>query len=87
MLVVGGLGSILGAVIGAISLRFVQELLTIVSPYAAQMLPGDRYDIAFPMVNVFLGALIIVFLIYQPRGLAHLYRRSERFVRNWPFPY
>ncbi len=87
MLIVGGIGSILGAVLGAISLRLVQELLTVVGPWIAQLLPGARYDIAFPMVNVVLGVLIIVFLIYQPRGLAHLYRRGERYSRVWPFPY
>lgn len=87
MLIVGGMGSILGAVLGAVSLRFVQEMLTILGPSVAELLPGARYDIAFPMINVVLGALIIVFLIFQPRGLAHLYRRSERFARLWPFPY
>ena len=87
MLIVGGIGTILGAVLGAIALRFVQEILTVLGPWIAQLMPGARYDIAFPMVNVVLGVLIIVFLIYQPRGLAHLYRRGERYVRVWPFPY
>jgi branched-chain amino acid transport system permease protein len=87
MLIVGGMGTILGAVLGSIALRLVQELLTVLGPYLAHLLPGDRYDIAFPMVNVVLGALIILFLIYQPRGLAHLYRRGERYFRTWPFPY
>jgi len=87
MLIVGGLGSILGAVLGAISLRLVEELLIILGPSLAEMLPGTRYDIAFPMVNVVLGGLIIVFLIYQPHGLAHLYRRAERYARRWPFAY
>ncbi len=87
MLIVGGMGTVLGAVLGAVSLRLVQELLTLAGPWVAQLIPGARYDIAFPMVNVVLGIMIIVFLIYQPRGLAHLYRRSERYVRHWPFPY
>ncbi len=87
MLIVGGIGTVLGAVLGAISLRFVQELLTLAGPLVAELIPGARYDIAFPMVNVVLGFTIIVFLIYQPRGLAHFYRRGERYVRVWPFPY
>ena len=87
MLIVGGVGSILGAVLGAISLRLVQELLTLVGPWLAEMMPGARLDIAYPMVNVVLGLLIILFLMYQPRGLAHMYRRAERYARMWPFPY
>jgi branched-chain amino acid transport system permease protein len=87
MLIVGGMGSILGAVVGAIALRLLQELLIISGPYLATVLPGARYDIAFPMVNVALGTTIILFLLYQPRGLAHLYRKAERFFRLWPFPH
>jgi branched-chain amino acid transport system permease protein len=87
MLIVGGIGSVLGAVLGAVSLRLVQEILSLVGPRLAELLPGARYDIAFPMINVVLGVLIIVFLIYQPRGLAHLYRRGERYARVWPFPH
>ena len=65
----------------------MQELLTLMGPWLAGVLPGARLDIAYPMVNVVLGTLIIVFLIYQPRGLAHLYRRGEHYARVWPFPY
>ena len=87
MLIVGGIGSILGAVLGVLALRFLQELLTLLGPWVAGLLPGARLDIAYPMINVVMGTLIIVCLIYQPRGLAHLYRRSERYVRLWPFPH
>lgn len=87
MLIVGGMGSILGAVLGAISLRFIQEFLLITGPQIAELLPGNRYDIAFPMVNVVMGLTIILFLLYQPRGLAHLYRRFERRYWLWPFPH
>lgn len=86
MLIVGGMGSILGAVLGAIVLRLLQELLVIFGPQIVELLPGARYDIAYPMVNVVMGSTIILFLLYQPRGLAHLYRRGERFFRIWPFP-
>jgi len=87
MLIVGGMGSILGAVLGTIALRLLQELLTISGPMLVSYLPGERYDIAFPLVNVVLGTTIILFLIYQPRGMAHIYRKSERFFRLWPFPH
>ena len=87
MLIVGGLGTILGAVLGAIALRLLQEVLTIYGPVIAAILPGQRYDIAYPMVNVVLGTTIIMFLLYQPRGLAHIYRKFERFFRLWPFPH
>ena len=51
------------------------------------MLPGARYDIAYPMVDVVMGSTIILFLVYQPRGLAQIYRKIERFCRIWPFPH
>lgn len=87
MLVAGGMGSVMGAVLGALFLRLIQEVLLMAGPVLATTLPGNRYDIAYPMVDVVSGTAIILFLVYQPRGLAHLYRQAERFFRIWPFPH
>ena len=33
------------------------------------------------------GALIVFFLIVEPRGLAQLWRIGKEKLRRWPFPY
>jgi branched-chain amino acid transport system permease protein len=34
-----------------------------------------------------LGALIIVFLVVEPSGLARLWQIGKQKLRVWPFPY
>ena len=33
------------------------------------------------------GALIIIFLIVEPHGLARLWQTAKHKLRVWPFPY
>jgi branched-chain amino acid transport system permease protein len=33
------------------------------------------------------GALIVLFLILEPRGLARLWQIAKEKLRRWPFPY
>jgi branched-chain amino acid transport system permease protein len=40
-----------------------------------------------PLREVVFGALIVFFLIFEPRGLAELWRRMKNFFLLWPFSY
>jgi len=33
------------------------------------------------------AVVVIVFLVFQPRGLAHLYEILRERMRHWPFKY
>jgi branched-chain amino acid transport system permease protein len=35
--------------------------------------------------DVVFGLLIVVFLIFEPRGLAEIWNRTKRFFALWPF--
>jgi branched-chain amino acid transport system permease protein len=37
--------------------------------------------------QIVIGALIIVFLIVEPHGLAHIWNIAKQKLRVWPFPY
>lgn len=71
MLIVGGMGSILGAVMGAVLIRTLQEMITYLGPFLTKVLPGLGGSIWFMAMNVLLGSIIILFLIYEPKGLVH----------------
>jgi ABC-type branched-chain amino acid transport system, permease component len=71
MLIVGGMGSILGAVMGAVLIRALQEMITYLGPYLTKAFPGLGDSIWFMGMNVLLGSIIILFLIYEPKGLVH----------------
>ena len=84
MIIIGGLGSLLGAYLGAalifilpIVLRFLPEVLGL-------PLHADTVEHVTFMIT---GALIIFFLIVEPAGLARLWQIGKQKLRVWPFPY
>jgi branched-chain amino acid transport system permease protein len=48
---------------------------------------GWPTDIVAHFNLVIVGALIIVFLIAEPHGLAQLWRVTKEKLRLWPFPH
>ena len=87
MLVVGGMGSTLGAILGVIFIKFLDELVSIGTPLLADALPllGENLFAAFG--TIVFGLIIILFLIFEPRGLAHRWEVSKASYRLWPFSY
>ena len=77
--IVGGMGSILGAVF----MTMVPELLKLI----VDLLPGGSELTVFlsPVRTMVFGLLIIVFLVFEPQGLAQMWRRLRRFFHLWPF--
>src|SRR5512143_3764151 len=68
MLIVGGMGSTTGAVFGAVSLKLLDELVTIVGPILSAVVAAQA---AASLALIARGLVIILFLIFEPRGLAH----------------
>ncbi len=83
MVIIGGLGSIFGSFAGAAFLVLLPVVLKVVG---ADML-GWPTDIVAHLQLVIVGALIIVFLILEPHGLAQLWRVAKEKLRLWPFPH
>ena len=87
MLIVGGLGSILGAIMGVIFIRTLLEAITYLAPLLVELFPGVGGGIWFAGMNILLGGTIIVFLIYEPCGLFHCWQIGKATYRIWPFPH
>jgi branched-chain amino acid transport system permease protein len=87
MLIVGGLGNILGAILGTLFIRILLETITYLAPILVENFPGVGGEIWFAGTNVILGGSIILFLIYEPRGLYHRWRIAKAAFRIWPFPH
>jgi len=86
MIIVGGLGSVLGSVFGAIFITLTPEILNHLSEVVKAYAPGHE-EIFVPMKEVIFGLLIVLFLIFEPRGLAEIWNRIKAFFRLWPFSY
>ena len=83
-IIVGGLGTVLGSVLGALFMTFVPEALRLLAHGSSQWFPGVA-GLLLPMGQVVFGVLIIVFLIFEPHGLAAIWTRVRRFFHLWPF--
>ena len=82
MLIVGGMGSVTGAILGAVSLKLLDELVTAIGPIMSAAIAAQA---AAAVALITRGLIIIVFLIFEPRGLVHLWRVIEAYFRLWPF--
>jgi len=89
MIIIGGLGSVLGTILGA---TFV-TMLPIVLRLAMEPLGGLFFNagqlssiIASTRLILF-GCLIILFLVVEPEGLNRLWRNIRNYFRVWPFSY
>ncbi len=84
MVIIGGLGSILGSVLGAGFIVVIPIFLTNVPHLVGLALPVALQKQIELMV---FGGLIIFFLIVEPNGLARLWQIAKEKLRLWPFPY
>ena len=85
MVVIGGMGSVLGTILGVFFVEILRELTNILGPVMGDAIPflGMTLPTALPLLT--LGAVIVVFLIYEPRGLAHRWEIIKNLYRLWPY--
>jgi len=86
MIIVGGLGSIAGSVYGAAFLMLLPPLIAELADSLREMAPflADQ----LPAVQVAaVGLVIVLFLLFEPRGLFRLWHRVLEYFRYWPFRY
>lgn len=85
MIIVGGMGSIVGSIFGA----FFLTLLPFAIDRAFEILPSQwRYgSTLFGVQHGAIGLCIIGFLLFEPKGLVEIYRRTAQYFERWPFRY
>lgn len=83
-IIVGGMGSILGGILGAAFMTMVPEVLKMMVGALSPWLP-DAVALLSPVRTIVFGGLIVGFLIFEPQGLAEVWRRIRRFFHLWPF--
>ncbi|MFT4960755.1 MAG: branched-chain amino acid transport system permease protein [Paracoccaceae bacterium] len=83
MVIIGGLGSVFGSFAGAAFMVLLPVALKVVGVD----LFGWPTDIVAHFQLVIVGALIILFLIVEPHGLAQMWRVAKEKLRLWPFPH
>ncbi len=84
MIIVGGLGSILGSIFGALFMIIVPEAIKSGLGFLVDIFP-TAMSFLFPLQQVIFGLLIVTFLVFEPHGLAEIWRRIKNYFRLWPF--
>jgi branched-chain amino acid transport system permease protein len=83
MIIVGGMGSLFGAILGAIFVTLFPYLIEA----ALLSLPGaSRYaGLLFAVNYAAFGLVMILFLVFEPLGLVGIWRRLQIYFLLWPF--
>lgn len=87
MLIVGGLGHTLGPFFGAVIIKALNELCLWGGPLVDSAIPYFGSQISAALVEMVFGTVLIVFLVYLPRGLTHRWEILKESYRLWPFSY
>jgi branched-chain amino acid transport system permease protein len=87
MLVVGGLGSNLGPIFGATVVELLIEGATLFGPFFINLFPSTAAGAVQALRPLFFGSALMLFLIFEPRGLAHRWYLIKAAWRLRPFSY
>ncbi len=85
-IIIGGLGTITGVFFGVIFVSALNNGLAMFLSSLSTIFPGASSLLA-PLMLVIFGLVIILFLTFEPRGLAHRWGIFKAYYRLWPFSY
>jgi len=86
MIIVGGMGTVLGSIVGAVFMVLLPEVINAISGPIASAYPVLSPRIGAVAVMVY-GFVIIFFLLFEPDGLFGIWIKLKRYWKPWPFSY
>lgn len=86
VILIGGVGSIQGAIFGSIFMVVVMEVLQLGVLPLADYYPSLLMDFAY-IKDMAFGLAICGFLIYEPNGIAYRWWQAKNYFNLWPFSY
>jgi branched-chain amino acid transport system permease protein len=82
MLIIGGMGSVSGVIYGTIIIKLLQQFATKIGPSLANLVNPQA---AVGLALILPSLAIIIFLIFAPRGVAHIVERVRNYYSAWPY--
>jgi branched-chain amino acid transport system permease protein len=86
MAIVGGLGSLMGSFLGPTAIFMLDIEVEQISEFAKTLFPA-ALDLATALRPLSFGLLIVLFLMFEPRGIANWWRIARNYLKLWPFRY
>ncbi len=86
MIIIGGMGSILGSIFGAVFITLLPELLRLLVVPLSASFPQLTALFASLRMGVF-GLTIVLFLVFEPDGMAARWHTIKNYWKLYPFSY
>ncbi|MFM1652366.1 branched-chain amino acid ABC transporter permease [Brevibacillus sp. B_LB10_24] len=86
MILIGGLGSVVGSIFGAVFITLLPVLLRELIGLVIIFIPHVT-EYFGALRQIIFGGIIIAFLVYEPEGLAKIWRNFKDKCKLWPFSY
>ena len=90
VILIGGVATISGSIMGAAFVVLMPRLVEHVAPHVpliASRVGEPGLLTVFQLQGMLFGALIVAFLVLEPRGLYGLWLRIRNYWKAWPFSY
>ena len=84
MIIIGGMGSVLGSIMGAVFITLLPEGLAWIAGSLSDVYPNISTYLLGMKEGVF-GLILILFLIFEPEGLVHRWRLIKAYWKLYPF--
>jgi branched-chain amino acid transport system permease protein len=86
VVLIGGIGSLHGVVFGSIFVTVILELLKLAVIPLSEFYPALSERFLYVKEAAF-GLAIVLFLLYEPRGLGYRWQQVKHYFNLWPFAY
>ncbi len=86
MAIVGGLGTLPGSLLGPVAIQTLELQMEHLSEWAGSFLPASM-NLATALRPLGFGLVIVLFLMFEPRGIANWWRICRSYCKLWPFRY
>jgi branched-chain amino acid transport system permease protein len=86
MAIVGGLGTLVGSIVGPVAILMLELQVEHFAEWAGHFFKAIG-DVATAFRPLSFGLVIVLFLMFEPRGIANWWRIVRSYFKLWPFRY
>ncbi len=86
MAIVGGLGTLVGSIVGPAAILMLELQVEHFAEWAGHFFKAIG-DVATAFRPLSFGLVIVLFLMFEPRGIANWWRILRSYFKLWPFRY
>jgi branched-chain amino acid transport system permease protein len=87
MIILGGLGSVAGAILGAVFLSLLPELIRLGFATFGDPDSSIYTTYVYEIRGIAYGLIMVIFLRFKPEGLIGLWKDARKYWSNWPLAY